>query len=484
MKAFLLLLFVIGSSFCHAQKVNSFIDSILQNRILKISAYQQNFISQESKLFNMQFGKSNFVDTTGIHQLNNTEILSIDLVFTDYPSNLDLKPLNKQRFLQLNKLLPNAINNKYTKWQIIRQMDGADKQTAKGMLHGFVINYRKPTTAADTKKEIDYIYALTPDPAEELEPVKKQVPKKKEKIRHWEIIHNMSNNYKIIAGRTVKKISNDKNEIVEEFEKGDSAFTLSTKKALQQQIITGRERDINVKLDSVFVLLDGLPKPFEEFVPKREKVKVLPKKDSTVIKIFERNKFKNMLVVADVTSSMSTYNAQIIFWLDSETKKNNLEALVCFNDGDDKQTEQKIIGNTGGIYGEIFKDVNQISELMQTVMEKGSGGDLPENDCEALIKSINQFNNYDDIILIADSWAPVRDIDLVTKITKPIKIIICGNELGPHADYVTIAMQTNGSLHLSDLDVTDFSLLKQNKILTIKGSNYMLKDGKVVNALR
>ena len=103
MKAFLLLLIVISSSFCHAQKVNSFIDSILQNRILKIPAYHQNFISQESKLFNMQFGKSNFVDTTGIHQLNNTEILSIDLVFTDYPSNLDLKPLNKQRFLQLNK---------------------------------------------------------------------------------------------------------------------------------------------------------------------------------------------------------------------------------------------------------------------------------------------------------------------------------------------------------------------------------------------
>jgi hypothetical protein len=191
-----------------------------------------------------------------------------------------------------------------------------------------------------------------------------------------------------------------------------------------------------------------------------------------------------MLVVADVTTSMNQYNAQIVQWIAMQTNQQNLKALVCFNDGDGKQTEHKIIGATGGIYGEVFSSPTQIGDLIVNIMHNGSGGDIAENNCEALIKAISMFNNYEDVVLIADSWSPVRDIELLPQITQPIKIIVCGNDLGPHPDYVSIAYFTNGSLHFIDGDVTNFSLLKENKIMNIKGTNYILKNGRVAYALK
>lgn len=470
----------------NAQSLAAFVDSILANRTIKIPAYKQQFNSFESKVFAMEFCKSQFVDTTGIYLLQNAELLSINLVFTDYPSSLDLKPLNRSRFIQLNKYLPNAIKNVHTQWQVIRQMDGADKNSAKDMLHGFVINYRLPVTLKSWNKELDYIRAITPDPVVIPEPdeIVEDIPKKKEKVRHWDAIHNAQNTYNVLFDRFVKKISHNKKLIDEEFAKRDSIVIFSTKDALRYKIISGKEKDIDVKKDSVFILLDALPKKEVVIPPARVKPKVVFKKDSTVINIFTRNKLTNLLVVADVTTSMSPYNAQLIQWVSHLTNEHNLKALVCFNDGDGKQTEQKVIGNTGGIYGEVYTSATQLGDLMEKVMSKGSGGDFPENDCEAILKGIEQFKDYESIALIADSWAPVRDIELVHLIKKPVNVIVCGNDLGPHPDYVAIAYFTKGVLSFNDIDVTDFSALTQGKIMNIKGTNYILKNGKVVYAVR
>ena len=91
------------STYCGAQNNISFIDSILQHRIIKIPEYNQQSVAYESKLYTMPFGKSEFKDTTGISLLQDAEILSVNLVFTDFPANLNLKSLNKQRFIQLIK---------------------------------------------------------------------------------------------------------------------------------------------------------------------------------------------------------------------------------------------------------------------------------------------------------------------------------------------------------------------------------------------
>lgn len=465
-----------------AQNPNVFIDSILNNRTLKIPTYHLAKAGNESKFFAMQFGKSEFVDTTGLYVLRNADILSIDLVFTDYPAKLDLKALNKSRFIELSKLLPRAMKNVYTQWQIFRQMDGNTKESAKGMLHGFVINYRLKESIDETVKEIELLKSVTPELIEKKRDDENIKPNAKP--NHWALMHDDRKlKYMVYKERLVKGINPDKEKLESLKEKKDSLFSLVTKDALSLKLIDEKEKSMYTKKDSVYVLLYPLPEPDTFLLRRMERSKVLPKEDSTIIKALTRNKFKNMLVVADVTNSMAPFSAQLIQWLSQEGQQNNLRSFVCFNDGDGKQLEYKQIGNTGGIYGAAYKNPVQISELMQETMAKGSGGDFPENVCEAIIKAIDMFKMYDDVVLIADSWAPVRDIELVSKIKKPIKVILCG-DFSPQADYVTIAYVTGGSLHFMNDDMVDLSPLNNGGSLIIGGKKYVVQNGKVVVLLK
>jgi len=482
MKQILFSLSLLLFSVAPAQKPSAFIDSILRNQTLKIPSYKLAVAGNESKVFTMPFAKSEFLDTTGIHCLNDAEILSIDLVFTDYPAKLDLKPLNKSRFMALSKLLPNAMSNPYTLWQTIRQMDGHDKQTAEPMLHGFVINYRKRATRFETRKEIELIKRLTPEEIiVEPEPVKETQPQKKP--NNWDMIHKPRTKYLFYADRQVKAIGPNKKEVGKDMEKKDSLFSMHIKDALRFKLLSEKEKETYMGKDSTYVLLYPNAEQDTMLLKRLYKPRLVYQYDSTIMTVFKRNNFRNMLVVADVTGSMSPYTSQVIQWLSEEANQQNLRSLVCFNDGDGRLPEAKQIGNTGGIYGEAYNNPIQISELIQKVMNKGSGGDTPENVCEALLKAMAMFKNYGDVVLIADSWAPARDIQLVSQITRPIRVVACG-DFPPHADYVSIAFLTGGSIHFANDDITDLSILKTGKPLTIKGKNYIVQDGRVVVQLR
>jgi hypothetical protein len=361
-------------------------------------------------------------------------------------------------------------------------MDGNTKETAKGMLHGFVINYRLKESIDETVKEIELLRSFTPELVEKKSDDEDE--KSKTKANHWALMHDdRKRKYMVYKDRLVKAINPDKEKLETQKENRDSLFSLVTKDALALKLIDEKEKSMYTKKDSVYVLLFPLPEPDTFLLRRIERSKVPPQEDSTIIKALTRNRFKNMLVVADVTNSMAPFTVQLIQWLSEEGQQQHLRSFVCFNDGDGKQLEYKQIGNTGGIYGAEYKNPVQVSELMQETMSKGSGGDFPENVCEALIKGIAMFNNYDDVVLIADSWAPVRDIELVTKIAKPVKVILCG-DFSPQADYVTIALLTGGSLHFMDEDMVDLSPLKNGGTLMIRGKKYIVQDGRVVVLLK
>jgi hypothetical protein len=477
MKRAILILLICTYSFAYGQRKQlAWADSIINNKTIRIPYYKMDNIGHESKFFPMPFGRSEFEDTTGMYQLLDADILSVDLVFTDYPSNLDLKALNRNRFLALSKLLPNAANNSYTQWQTFRQMNGYSKETAKGMLHGFVINYRPKASPAFTKAEVNFIKSITPEEVIiEPETPKAELPKKK--VNNWNEIHKSSRTkYFFYNERQVKEMGHDKKAISRNIEPKDSLVAISVRDAVENKFITQKDYNTYKGKDSVYLLLYPAPEPDTFLLKRMYRPRPLPVADSTVIKIFKRNTFKSILVVADVTASMSPYTAQFIQWLSEEANQKNLRSLVCFNDGDRRQ--DKPLGNTEGIYGELYNNPIQISELVQRTMAKGSGGDLPENDCEALIKGIAMFKDYEDVILIADAWAPVRDIGLANQITKPVHVMACGS-CAPHPDYVHIAFVTKGTLHIDDADVVDLSPLQFGKPITIRGRSYIVDNGRV-----
>lgn len=210
----------------------------------------------------------------------------------------------------------------------------------------------------------------------------------------------------------------------------------------------------------------------------KEKVKI---SDSTIFKVFNRHKdWKNVLIVCDVTGSMSPYTSQLMLWFKLQTAKKNVKSFVFFNDGDRKYDYDKAIGSTGGIYSCTADKFEVVEETIIKAMSNGYGGDTPENNLEALISGIKKYPECDDIIMIADNYASPRDMSLLASIKKPIRIILCGTNDYYNSDYLDIALQTGGSLHTIEKDVVDLLKRNEGEIIKIGKQKYKVTKGKLV----
>lgn len=201
--------------------------------------------------------------------------------------------------------------------------------------------------------------------------------------------------------------------------------------------------------------------------------------DSTVFKVLERNQWRNMLVVNDWTSSMYPYGAQVVLWHRLNNLDRRIKAFVFFNDGNQKQDLDKRIGETGGLWWVQADTLKTILKTIRLTMLNGDGGDVAENDIEGLLYGLKQSPNLvDNVILIADNNSPVRDKILISDLTKPIKIIICGKQKRPiHPHYLTLAYQTNGSIHTIEQDIVDLTNLQPAQTLKIGKFEYELQNG-------
>ncbi len=176
--------------------------------------------------------------------------------------------------------------------------------------------------------------------------------------------------------------------------------------------------------------------------------------DSTTYKIFDRHpEWRKSLVIMDWTSSMYPYGASVVLWHSLHYNKSGIKFYTFFNDGDNKPEYAKSLGNAGGIYHAKADNLDEVIKLFKFVMSKGTGGDIAENDMEALIKGMQEYPEFNEVILIADNSACIRDFVMVDSIHVPIKVILCGTQNGINPAYLNLAAKTKGSLHTIEEDI-------------------------------
>ncbi len=191
-------------------------------------------------------------------------------------------------------------------------------------------------------------------------------------------------------------------------------------------------------------------------------------KDSTTYHVFERNfaSLDSIVIIADWTSSMYPYTLQLLVWqVKRAIQANYIIGYVFFNDGDTTPDKDKKIGQTKGIYISKSADFTEALQKMEECKKNGNGGgDIEENDIEAVLKAIEEFPYAKQFILIADNFGKIRDIELLHKVQKPIHIVLARVPKPDMitTDYIQVALQTGGSLHLKD---RDFSTPEQLKTL-------------------
>ena len=94
------------------------------------------------------------------------------------------------------------------------------------------------------------------------------------------------------------------------------------------------------------------------------------------------------MLVVDMTGSMFPYIGQLLVWYKMNFESEKISYYSLFNDGDNLPDSKKVIGLTGGVHTFNAKDFKQFKKDIEDVRKLGEGGDDPENDLEALIKSI------------------------------------------------------------------------------------------------
>lgn len=211
-----------------------------------------------------------------------------------------------------------------------------------------------------------------------------------------------------------------------------------------------------------------------------------PIRDSTVLKVLNRNKWQNAHIICDVTGSMTPYTTQLLLWF----KLNNIDSIdvksvTFFNDGDRKLQRYKIIGETGGIYHvEHPNKFNSIKKTAFETMKKGDGGDIKENNIEATLEVTKLFPDATELIMIADNFATPRDFSLYDQLNKPIKIVLCGATNEINLDYLNFAKETGSTIHLIEDDLTNLIGLHEGETFKVNKIKYKVFKGNIIKTSR
>ncbi len=403
---------------------------------------QEKSIIESAIIIPCEFGKAELQLPPQMPDLSSVQITAIDLAFTDYPSSDDLIALNTKRIQNLFAKFPQLAINKNIEWNIVRQMNGAAREAAISMFHGFVIYSRPLQNDSTIKKDIGKLSTLlTP----ETTVVKKQ--------------HGF-----VAADTNLTKLRYETEEYT-------TVLKLPVTDALQMVGISLKEKSTYKNYDSLYVYL----KPANDSTLKTT---YKSPEDSTVIKVFDRMQWNDMLVVTDVTASMYPYTGQLLLWMKLHEDERRIKQFVFFNDGDNKAEDAKITGSTGGIYTTSSSVFEVVEELLFKTMNNGNGGATPENNTEALLKGTASCSSCGAVVMIADNGSRVSDMALLQQLQKPVHIILCGVHGNINPDYLEMAYKTGGSVHTAEEDLHFTMQLKEGAAVHLHGRTYIIANGK------
>lgn len=219
----------------------------------------------------------------------------------------------------------------------------------------------------------------------------------------------------------------------------------------------------------------------------RQKILNQPYEENRVAAVLDRNKFAKPLIICDASADMRLILDELQAWFVKNEKKNTGAQFVFVNDGDKKTEANKKIGSTGGFYYTPPLPLDKLMVFINNVLDKGNDNDGPDNYVEALIEGVKLAKEpFGDVVLIVDNHSEPRDMELLPKFTgHPVHVVVfCSIKGGcDHSscglDYMKIAWQTKGTLHIDGLDYNNIAAMKNGETIEVTGAKtkYKLVNG-------
>lgn len=215
--------------------------------------------------------------------------------------------------------------------------------------------------------------------------------------------------------------------------------------------------------------------------------------DSTVLNALSRNlpRWRNAVIVCDLTTSMGPYAAQLYAWFRRSGRNPNVLGTVFYTDCDSLGHETR----PGGLPGTFFVtrecDVRLAWPTILAAARNTVHNELdPENVVEALRYAQRTFPQADHLVLLTDNSSGVKDMQLLTKLAKPVHVIACGvaaTETEPFgAGQYQIALKTGGSVHTLEDDLSQPGQVANNTFVRLGPHyyRYVAKKDKFVKTRR
>ncbi len=432
--------FALKSTQLHAQ--------IPIEQLLKLKGYPVSVHPTEKDsniiYFPMSFGSAEFAPQVFKTTLPKaSDVYAIHLVYTRYRQvdTFNQPKLNEARFKNLQIIFPEAFFEKSIIWRVFEQTKPKTQKEAENYYHGFVIYLKPKTDKAAVKVEVD---------------------------RMDKVIKSYRDTNVFVPEKIIWKVKKRREETGYYIPRNKNQ-----KRAGKRYTSAGiffREKEYRMVKDSI---------PGKRIPAHRENVGLFDTfgfRNTYEYKLLTTKEWPGKIaVVADVTASMTPYNTQVMLWLKFAKKPLENGKFIFFNDGNNAPDALKTIGNTGGLHIVESNNFDTVYQTMRRAIVAGQGGDIPENNIEALLAAQKKWTDIDSFLMIADNRAPVKDLINLKNVKKPVNIILCGwvDYMAINDSYIQIAAKTKGKIYTSAGVFEDFSQLKLNTSIEFNGEEYM-----------
>lgn len=471
---------------------------------------------ERSALLACPYAEPQIVDPALLDELRHATIIRIDLLYTRFrrSEDFDQLALNTQRWNNLDKLLPGLLGNGLIYFQNTEQTGATDLETAETYFHGFCIYYRIPVDEKTRLEEIRMVAGYIGASDSSLtagspgKRVRNMTAYDSDPLEHYDTPPHFGDNDCALARYLNRNIEYPREAIARNItgvsevsfvvNRSGGIQNFKIKRALghgceeaikealeympvwQPAIYKGRK--VNVYQELRVRFSHGLPLEPDEIrncdeinvrsiAVKDDEWKLTEKHKIVSKTLNNQQNLQHAALALDVTGSMGPYIADMLQYIKNNTHKIDLYAF--FNDGDNKPDLQKTIGSSGGIYTYHGNVYDSIEARALQAMRNGYGGDLPENDIEALLAAQEACPQCTRLIWVADNYASPRDLDLYTKITKPVLIIICGADYRINPRLLTLAKRMQAQVAVTGGFIPRFPALKQGDIFKVRTEEFM-----------
>jgi hypothetical protein len=510
------------------------------NRILKVTprSIVKYAVPQKNNTIALptSFNNAQFLNVSDLATLKDKVVLRIELIYTTYRKSetFDQHALNRKRLQALFTIAPNTAQQAGIEWVLIAQSGCTDAAQGPTFFHGLVITYRDQPTALLTTIETQFLrdamagkvpaFAYETYVKKELEKVtvdsagKESIAKEpviqlpqfpggeRTRIDYFTRNIHFPGNAETSPQQVVVQFIVDKDgkitnvrfpdlyssspfhDEVLRFVRNMPAWTpgsINNKRTdcMVQFAVDFTSRGSIIPSPLEIYAIDAPPTPTSKGV---DYSKLKPNGSfKSIAETLNQFRWNNTVLVCDVTGSMAPYNVQVMDFLKANfTKKDtSFRAVVFFNDGDGKKDKVKKNGSVGGVYVKHPTSFDQAFESLIEVMNLGNGGDLPENNIEALLAAEKACPTCSATVMIADNYANPRDMELATELTKPVWIIVCGTSPILNERYLNLARMTKGKVYFNNREIKDLHLFEDGATVQVGKETFVLKNGKFIRRM-